>query len=174
MLSKHPCGHRGRKHRGEKTAVGTTQLRHKVLHLLGGVSIPGVVVLLAVLLRPQSADIPILLEFFGPLLHSLRGLFFSEQMEEKWATLLDVQHLTLTLTLRLRHTLCFTLLITRRDTCGWRTGTRTTQQNVSPLGFVGAQVGVRVGLGVVLTCWSRFSRGWACKYKGAEESPDGK
>lgn len=84
MLSKHPRGHRGTKHRGKKkTGACATQLWRKVLHLLGGVSIPGVVVLLAVLLRPQSADISILLEFFGPLLHRLRGLFFSEQIENR-------------------------------------------------------------------------------------------
>lgn len=82
MLSKHPRGHRGIKHREKRTAACATQLWRKVLHLLGGVSIPGVVVLLAVLLRPQSADISIFLEFFGPLLHSLRGLFFSERIEE--------------------------------------------------------------------------------------------
>lgn len=82
MLSKYPHGHRGIKHREKRTAACATQRQRKVLHLLGGVSIPGVVVLLAVLLRPQSADISILLEFFGPLLCGLRGLFFSEQTEE--------------------------------------------------------------------------------------------
>lgn len=78
MLSKHPRVHRGIKHREKRTAACATQLQSTVLHLLGGVSIPGVVVLLAVLLCPQSADISILLELFGPLLHPLRGLFFSE------------------------------------------------------------------------------------------------
>lgn len=38
------------------------------LHLLGGVPVPGVVVVLAVLLRPESADVPVLLEVFGSLL----------------------------------------------------------------------------------------------------------
>lgn len=70
------------KHREKRTAACATQLWRQVLHLLGGVSVPGVVVLLAVLLRPQSADISILFEFFGPLLRSLCGLFFSEQIEE--------------------------------------------------------------------------------------------
>lgn len=38
------------------------------LHLLGGVPVPGIVVVLAVLLRPESADVPVLLEVFGSLL----------------------------------------------------------------------------------------------------------
>lgn len=74
-------------------------LQHRVLHLLGGVSIPSVVVLLAVLLRPQSADIPILLELFGPLLPSLCGLFFSEQTEENRATVSHIKHLIIPPTL---------------------------------------------------------------------------
>lgn len=55
-----------------------------VLHLLGGIPVPRVVVLLTVLLSPEPADLTIFLEVFGPLLQSLLGQSFSEQTEEKW------------------------------------------------------------------------------------------
>lgn len=54
------------------------------LHLLGGVPVPGVVVLLAVFLSPQPADFTVFLEVLGPLLQTLLGHGFSEQTEEKW------------------------------------------------------------------------------------------
>lgn len=134
MLSKHPHGHRGIKHREKRTAACATQRRRKVLHLLGGVSIPGVVVLLAVLLRPQSADISILLEFFGPLLCVLRGLFFSEQTEESREKRLITP---------------ITLPRIVLGIIGFQHG--PLAQNISPLGFVRTRAGVRVGLGLALT-----------------------
>lgn len=55
----------------------------RLLHLLGGVSIPGVVVILTVLLSPQSADFTLLLEVLGPLLHSCLGECFSERTHRR-------------------------------------------------------------------------------------------
>lgn len=50
-----------------------------MLHLLGGVPVPGVVFILAVLLSPQTADFTLFLEFFGLLLQSVLGGSFSER-----------------------------------------------------------------------------------------------
>lgn len=52
----------------------------ELLHLLGRVPIPGGVVLLAVLLSPQPADIAIFLEVFGLLVHTVRGAGFSAKV----------------------------------------------------------------------------------------------
>lgn len=52
-----------------------------MLHLLGRVPIPGVVIVLAVLLSPEPADFTIFLEILGPLLQSVFGQSFSEWTE---------------------------------------------------------------------------------------------
>lgn len=49
------------------------------LHLLGGVSVPGVVLVLAVLLRPQPTDFTVFLKVLGLCLHGLR---FSEKKKQ--------------------------------------------------------------------------------------------
>lgn len=48
------------------------------LHLLGGVPVPGVVFIFAVLLSPELADLSILLEVLALLLHSVLVDTFSD------------------------------------------------------------------------------------------------
>lgn len=61
----------------QKSGTGQTELIHsnrvRVLHLLGGVSIPSVVVILTVLLSPEPTDFTIFLEFLGTVLQRVFG-----------------------------------------------------------------------------------------------------
>lgn len=69
--------------REEWGAAGMERTAVIALHLLGGIAIPGVVVVLAVLLGPQSVDFAIFFEVLRPLFQSALAKSFSEQNKEK-------------------------------------------------------------------------------------------